>query len=512
MLLPRRPAIKPSPFALPPWTNRSREFRRIGKRLNAKHLARTMDRAVDRLDLRALRQSYAGVGTAPYNPKLLLKVALYEIQLGHHSPAEWHRHAGENNPARWLARGTDPSRSCWYAFRDRLGPILYELNRQVLAQAVVLKLTQGQRASLDGSFVAANASRHKLLKGDALQARLQQLEQACLADTRGDKLATRPAWMAATATGRTRQQRRYQRAVDRCKERQLRQQRQRACDRNKAQPVRLSPSDPDAVLGRDKEKVYRPLYNPQLVRDVDSQLILAYDVFAQASDVGTLEPMFERTRMLLGWLPATWLADSTYATGPHLRAAEQAQVTLYAPWQQQKPGAGAAGKKPPAWLPKESFRWVAAEQAYHCPQGRRLELTVVRTQQRSQEERVWLEEYRCEPAHCLNCPLAAWCTPKPEAGRTVSRSEHEDRFERLRLRMATPQAQELYKKRGQTVELGFADMKGHRKLRRFSGRGLTRVRIEVGLFVLAHNVLLVDKAREAAAASGRAATSEPTRA
>jgi hypothetical protein len=39
------------------------------------------------------------------------------------------------------------------------------------------------------------------------------------------------------------------------------------------------------------------------------------------------------------------------------------------------------------------------------------------------------------------------------------------------------------------VELVNADWKEHRKLRRFSGRGLARVRGQVGLVVLTHNLL-----------------------
>ena len=55
--------------------------------------------------------------------------------------------------------------------------------------------------------------------------------------------------------------------------------------------------------------------------------------------------------------------------------------------------------------------------------------------------------------------------------------------------MQTPEAKAIYRKRGQTVELRFADAKAHRGLRRFSGRGLERVRIEVGLCVLATQFL-----------------------
>jgi len=61
--------------------------------------------------------------------------------------------------------------------------------------------------------------------------------------------------------------------------------------------------------------------------------------------------------------------------------------------------------------------------------------------------------------------------------------------------MQTPEAKQLYQRRGQTVELRFADSKEHRNLRRLSGRGLQRARIEVGLLVLSHNALEVLKAR-----------------
>jgi Transposase DDE domain len=86
------------------------------------------------------------------------------------------------------------------------------------------------------------------------------------------------------------------------------------------------------------------------------------------------------------------------------------------------------------------------------------------------------------------------CTQTPAAGRAVTRQEHEQWIEALRARMAAPAAQALYRLRKQTVELVNADLKQHRKLRRFSGRGLARARCELGLIVLVHNLLtLVDE-------------------
>ena len=80
-----------------------------------------------RLDPIDLHDAYAGTGSEAHRPEPLLKAVLYETRRGRHSPAHWHRDAHECGPLRWLLRGCDPSRSCWYAFRDRLGPHLDEL-------------------------------------------------------------------------------------------------------------------------------------------------------------------------------------------------------------------------------------------------------------------------------------------------------------------------------------------------------------------------------------------------
>jgi hypothetical protein len=68
--------------------------------------------------------------------------------------------------------------------------------------------------------------------------------------------------------------------------------------------------------------------------------------------------------------------------------------------------------------------------------------------------------------------------------------------------METPEAKAIFRERCRTVELRIADTKEQRALRRFSGRGLERVRIEAGLRVLAHNVLAVQALRQRKAAEG----------
>jgi len=220
-----------------------------------------------------------------------------------------------------------------------------------------------------------------------------------------------------------------------------------------------------------------------LLADLDSPLIMAYGVFAQQSDVGLLGPMLALGRQQLGHGLDLVLVDTTYASGRDLAAAKREGVTVYAP----VPGDSVAN---PKQIPKREFTWLAEEQTYVCPQGHRLLFEESWQEKRAGGSiKVW--RYRCPPAHCQGCPLQARCTTTPASGRAVTRQEHEELIEALRARMATLEGKTLYRLRSQKVELPNADFKEHRKLRRFSGRGLKRVRCEVGLIVLVHNLLFV---------------------
>jgi len=492
-------------FAPPPWDRDCPDWQRLDHKLSPAHLARRINAAVDQLDLTELFDAYAGTGSRAHRPDLLLKVALFEVQRKRLSPAQWHQDLQENEPCQWLAFGLCPSRSRLYAFRDRLGPVLDDLHNRLLGQAVAEELTPACRAAVDGSTVAANSTRHRLLNQEGLTGRQQALDQAIQADVAGAAPAALPGWMAGTPQGRREQKEHYDEVQQQLTLRQQENQQRPASKRLAAKDVRVSPGDPEAVLGLDKLKVYRPLYNVQLMPDLDAPLILAYEVFAQATDAATLPTMLERAEAAVGPSLEELLSDAAYATALDLAACAEAEVTLYAPYQENDFSATRA-KRPPRQIPKSAFTWWEEEQVYVCPQGHRLECVDWEYERRKGGERLRMDAYRCAPQHCQGCPQQRQCTRSPQRGRMVKRSEYEHLVEALKERMQTEEAKALYKRRGQTVELGFADQKEHRDLRRFRGRGRTRARIEVGLIVLAHNILSVLTLRQEKDSSDSLAT------
>jgi hypothetical protein len=118
----------------------------------------------------------------PYPPDLLVRLVLFENQRGRLSPAQWFEDCQFDDTVKWLLFGLRPSRSCLYKFRDRVGPYLDQWNRQILETARAEGRTPAQRASVDGTFMAAYASRHRLINAQTLATRSQQLDEAVAVD------------------------------------------------------------------------------------------------------------------------------------------------------------------------------------------------------------------------------------------------------------------------------------------------------------------------------------------
>lgn len=481
-------------FADPPWNERSDEWQRRDQQVSANHLAREVVEAMKQLDLTPLFALYLGAGVPPIRPDLMLTVVLIEVRLGRPRPSQWFRDAKENLVVQWAGFGIQPSRASWYNFADRIAPLLKQWNAAVLQIARQRGVTQAGRMSLDGTSVAANASRHRLVNEATVEQRLTELESARQADAVNQSPPRVPTWMAKNPETREGQQRRYRRARERLVELHAVNNRQDPKRRRKLEKIVVSASDPEAALGRDKHNIFRPLYNVQLVRDLDSQLCLGYHVFAQPTDAGTFGPMLERIANMTGVQPKSVLVDATYVTACNLAICDQAGILLYGPWQEndfsQKKKKHGAKPRP---IGKEHFAWVPEQNMYRCPEHHPMPWIGHQKRRQSDGQINVVHSYRCSPQHCRACSRQVLCSTNPNRGRAVKRSEHEALVEAHRSRMGTAEAKALYRLRCQTVELGFADFKQHRSMRHFSGRGRNRAQRQVGLTVLVHNLLTVHR-------------------
>lgn len=464
-------------------------WQQIGEQFQDGHLAKVVESQVNRIDRHAVDATYQGRGSRPYDPILLLKMVLYQYLKGNQSPAAWFEEAKLNQAMQWLGRGCVPARRTWYAFRDRAARFIEQVHRQILQFALDQQLLNPTTGAQDGTTVAACASRHRLVNRPTLQKRIEQL--AAILD--GKFAEDLPKWVPPTESGKQNLAARMRQAWEVLARRIEKNTKKPSDKRQDPDKIQVSVSDPQAALGRDKLKVFRPLYTVQNVVAPESLLIMTYSCEPSATDAGTLAPMIDQTQQAVGGRLKTMLADAAYCSIVDLQDCQQRKIELLAPVQANSLTAAKNQRKSNQQIPREAFAWDAAENCYRCPQGHRLGYVGRARMRRHSDRELWEYRYRCDPALCKACPLAAQCLRSGSAGRTIKRLEGQELLDAQRTKMADPEVQARYRLRGQTVELAFADSKGNRQLTRFHGRGPVRARAETGIMVVAQNLRRLDR-------------------
>ena len=85
-----------------------------------KQIANAFDSGM--IDLSGLLDLYSGRGSEAYDPRLLLKLVVFEHARGRTKPIEWHRDLSDSRQVRWLTFATTVSKTTLYEFRDRIAP------------------------------------------------------------------------------------------------------------------------------------------------------------------------------------------------------------------------------------------------------------------------------------------------------------------------------------------------------------------------------------------------------
>jgi hypothetical protein len=477
----------------------------------------------------------------------MLKLLIYEHAQGRPQPVQWLKDLKENIAVQWLVYGLRPSQTTLYEFRDRVQPLLKQWNQQVVRTAIAEGHTDGSCGALDGTTVAANATRHRMINLATVEKRLEILDREIGQEERGDEVtppieapepavqeirqgetgrdevtppteapepegsaspsttapdatgasrAQKQSWKAKTSRGKKRQRDQYRRARAILKAKHVANQQRRKDKRKEEVKIRVAAGDPMAPFGLDKLNTYRPLYNVQTMSDVETDLVLAYATTQTIADNGQLLPMIERTMEVTNQPLKDVLVDSGYPSGEDLAECKKEGVTVYAPWNENSfTEEKRAAKKDQAQIPKDQFTFDASARSYRCPQGKPLTYRERSQQQRASGAYFTIEIYQADPSDCAGCPLKARCVRGRSGARTVRRQGHEEYVEELRERMKQPEAKEKYRKRGCTVERRFGDWKTHCGLQRFSGQTPERADAQVGLTVLAHNLQTLEKLR-----------------
>ena len=211
--------------------------------------------------------------------------------------------------------------------------------------------------------------------------------------------------------------------------------------------------------------------NVQSAVDTTHHLIVAHEVTNVGTDRSALADMAEQARVEMGATTLDVVADRGYFSGEEILACELSGITVTLP-KPQTSGAKAAGR-----FGKQDFVYIAADDAYICPAGARLNFQFTTV-----DDGKLLRRYGTSA--CRTCVMKSQCTPSSE--RRITRWAHEAVLEKVQARLDhNPDAMRV---RRSTVEHPFGTIKCWMGATHFLCTTLPKVATEMALNVLAYNI------------------------
>jgi hypothetical protein len=198
---------------------------------------------------------------------------------------------------------------------------------------------------------------------------------------------------------------------------------------------------------------------------------LAYN--AQENDHPLLVPMLEQVTRTTGAVAKENVFDTGYFSGAQLAEAQRQQLPVLVPVQEE------SAKGPYA---KSNFQYDSVRDGYICPQGELLPR--VGTRKPTTDRPYPTTIYRC---HNESCPVRDQCTAG-QGGRSIRRTPFEEAIARQQHKNEQPASQILLNLRKEIIEHVFGCIKGNDGFRRFSVRGLAKVRAQWALICTVFNL------------------------
>ena len=484
------------------------------------HLVRVVNRVIDRLDLEPILKQYKGGGTSSYHPRMLLKVLVYAYTQKVNSSRQIAKGLRENVNFMWISGNNRPDFRTINRFR---GSVMKEEIEVVFSEVLEYLIEEGyvklENYFLDGTKVEANANKYKWVWAkstakyktrlqEKIQELLKQIEQDNEAEQEayGDKdleelggggqggggidseaLKKRIERLNERLAGKGKDKR-TAKAIRTLQEEYLpRQEKYEEQERILGERNSYAKTDHDATFMRMKDDAMhngqlKPGYNVQI--GTENQFVVGFSIHQKTNDINCLIPHLNQVKERFGYLPRRVIADAGYGNEENYAYLEQtgtdAYVKYYLFHQEQKR----------SWR-KQRFRvenwdYDPKQDEYLCPGQQRLAYLGTRRVTTENGYRTFRREYECKS--CADCPLKPQCT-RAIGNRRIWASPTLNRYhEQVRQKLLSEQGRRLRSQRSIEVETVFGRIKQDWGFRRFTLRGMQKVKTEWGLLCIAHNM------------------------
>lgn len=485
------------------------------------HLVRVVNRVMEDLDLEPILEEYKGGGTSSYHPRMMLKVLVYAYTQKVNSSRQIAKALRENVAFMWISGGNRPDFRTVNRFRssvmkDGIEAVFSAVLRYLIEDGYVTL----EHYFLDGTKIEANANKYKWVWAkstahykERLQDKIDELlvkieaENEAEQEEYGDKDLEemgggnkRGGGGMNSETLETRIERLNERLAEVMKDkktakamRTLQEEHLPRLKKYEQQEQVLAgrksyaKTDHDATFMRMKEDhmmngQLKPGYNVQI--GTENQFVVGFSIHQKSNDMNCLIPNLQQLQERTGRLPRTVIADAGYGSEENYAYLEKAGVEGIVKYplfsKQQKRSWG-----------KQRFRFEnwqhdPDQDEYICPNQQRLTFMGNRVRITGNGYRTGLRVYEC--GSCASCSLKPECT-RSQWNRRIEVNPTLLRYQQqAREKLVSDRGRNLRARRGVEAETVFGRIKQDWGFRRFTLRGLEKVKTEWGLLCIAHNI------------------------
>jgi transposase len=429
---------------------------------------RAYDAFVEALDLEALQMAWSPrqVGCPAYDPRVMLKILVYGYSYGIRSSRKLERALHHNVSFMWLAGGLKPDFKTIARFRRDHRQALAGVLKQCARLCIELNLIEGNTLFVDGSKFRGNVSLNnrwtvqrcaRALAG--VDKRIESLLGEC------DAIDEQEAQTGSLVKLKKRLPQKHK----------LKAKIEIALEKLQSEGLdHLNTTDPEAASIHSRQGSHAG-YNAQIVVDDQHGLIVHSDVVNDNNDLGQFAAQIDAANDTLDQPCQRACGDAGFSNAQVLEKIDAQGIEVIVPSAKQAHG------QTPGPFDKSRFRYDAEADAYICPEGTRLPFRRINGPRGKRE-------YYPGRGVCPKCPHFGTCTKNETTGRKIIRYENEVFREKLAVHYQTPEAQAVFRRRKEKVELPFGHFKHNLAVGSFLLRGLAGVRAEMSLLSSCFNL------------------------
>ncbi len=318
---------------------------------------------VESMDLSAIYASYRDPrGQPPYEPLMMVQILIYGYMRGIRSSRKLERALYEDVGFRVLSGNQQPDHWTISEFRRRHHEPLGDLLAQTVQMAERMGLVDLQHASVDGTKVKANASRHSAMSYGRMKTEEERLRNEIQEyfeemetsdreedakygeDRRGDELPEHMNSRRKRLEAIQRAKEKLEQEAEERAEREAEQRKEKAESegrtyRPRKEQRRTVPrdkdqrnfTDPESRIMLSSEGAFIQAYNAQSVVDSDSMIVLSSDLTNQAADSPHFIGLLQQSEETLQKRPEEVSADAAYYNDKHLMWLEELETEAFIP-------------------------------------------------------------------------------------------------------------------------------------------------------------------------------------